>query len=109
MTRRESLWRRGVASAAGVLLAFAARGPVCAEDLDPAHMGTDAIKALEQRLTDAGCYKGAIDGQASGALDDAIKACPNQRPFLRIETGMHTAMVNRIGVDASCSMLATAS
>jgi WD40 repeat protein len=67
------------------------------------------IRALEQRLTDAGCYKGAIDGAARGALDLAIKACPDQRPFLRIETGMHTAMIRGIGVDSACRLLATAS
>lgn len=50
---------------------------VRAADVDPATMSADAIKALEQRLTDAGCYTGAIDGQTSGALDDAIKACPD--------------------------------
>ena len=72
-------------------------------------MSADAIKALEQRLTDAGCYTGAIDGVASAALDAAIKACPDQRPILRIETGMHTAAIWRIGVDAACSLLATAS
>jgi hypothetical protein len=83
--------------------------PVHAADADPSKMSADAIKALEQRLTDAGCYHGAIDGRTSGALDDAIKACPNQQPFLRIETGMHTAAINRIGVDAACSLLATAS
>jgi hypothetical protein len=53
-------------------------------------MSADAIKTLEQRHTDAGCYKGAIDGKASVAVADAIKACPDQRPFRRIETGMHT-------------------
>jgi len=72
-------------------------------------MSADDVKALEQRLTDADCYRGAIDGQTSGALADAIKACPDQRPFLRIETGMHTAVISRIGVDAACSLLATAS
>jgi WD40 repeat protein len=45
----------------------------------------------------------------SVALDAAIKACPDQRPFLRVETGMHTAVIKRIGVDAACSLLATAS
>ena len=39
-------------------------------------MNIDEIKALEHRLTDAGCYNGAIDGVASSALDAAIKACP---------------------------------
>ena len=72
-------------------------------------MSADEIKALEQRLTDAGCYKGAIDGSSSAALDEAIKACPDQRPFLRIETGMHTASIKAIGVDAACRLLATAS
>ena len=68
-------------------------------------MSADEIKALQQRLTDAGCYKGAIDGAASGALDDAIKACPDQRPFLRIETGMHTALISRMASTppAGCS------
>jgi WD40 repeat protein len=91
------------------LAMFAWLTPSRAAGLDPSKMSTDEIKALEQRLTDAGCYKGAIDGSASGALDDAIKVCPDQRPFLRIETGMHTAPIWRIGVDAACSLLATAS
>src|SRR5271170_1245942 len=64
---------------------------------------------LQQRLTDAGCNHGAIDGAPSAALDAAIKACPDQAPFLRIETGMHTAEIDRIGVDASCRRMATAS
>src|SRR5277367_1290613 len=64
---------------------------------------------LQKRLTDAGCYHGAIDGAPSAALDAAVKACPEQTPVLRIETGMHTAMINRIGVDAACARIATAS
>src|ERR1700722_8234503 len=63
---------------------------------------------LQKRLTDAACYQGAIDGAASAALDAAVKACPDQSPFLRIETGMHTAMINRIGVDAACVRIAAA-
>ena len=98
-----------IAALALALAAFAGLAPGRAAGLDPAQMTADEIKALEQRLTDAGCYKGAIDGTASGALDDAIKACPDQRPFLRIETGMHTAPIRRIGVDAACRLLATAS
>ncbi len=65
--------------------------PTLAGSLDPPKMSADEIKALELRLTDAGCYKSAIDGQMSTALEHAIKACPNQRPILRVETGMHTA------------------
>lgn len=34
---------------------------------------------------------------------------PDQEPFLRIETGMHTAPIRRIGADARCSMIATES
>src|SRR5271168_2058785 len=64
---------------------------------------------LQKRLTDAGCYQGAIDGAPSAALDAAVKACPDQAPVLRIETGMHTAIINRIGVDAACARIATAS
>ena len=80
-----------------------------AADVDPSKMSAGEIKALEQRLTDAGCYTGAIDGQTSSALDAAIKACPDQRPYLRIETGMHTEAIFQIGVDSACSLLATGS
>jgi hypothetical protein len=69
----------------------------------------EEVVVLQQRLTDSGCYKGAVDGQPSPELDAATKACPDQRPFLRIETGMHTAPIWRIGVDAACSLLATPS
>ena len=69
----------------------------------------DEIKALWQRLAADGCYQGAIDGQASGALADAIKACPSQDPILRIETGMHVAQILRIGVDRACRIAATGS
>jgi WD40 repeat protein/uncharacterized caspase-like protein len=111
MIRRKIFWtRRAAIVACLALTSFAGLVPGHAADLDPSKMSMDEIKALEQRLTDAGCYKGAIDGVASSAaLDDAIKACPDQRPFLRIETGMHTAPIRRIGVDAACSLLATAS
>ena len=96
------------ATVAAAVAVFARLTPGRAADLDPAQMSADEIKALQQRLTDAGCYKGAIDGAASGALDDAIKACPDQQPFLRIEIGMHTAPpIWAIGVDAACRTLAT--
>ena len=95
--------------AALAMAAFAVLTHSRAAGLDPSKMSADEIKALGQRLTDAGCYKGAIDGQSSAALGEAIKACPDQRPFLRIETGMHTAIINRIGADGACRLLATAS
>ena len=34
---------------------------------------------------------------------------PDQRPILRIEPGMHTAPIVRIGVDATCTLMATGS
>ena len=34
---------------------------------------------------------------------------PDQTPFLRIETGMHTAVIKLMGVDAACARIATAS
>ncbi len=34
---------------------------------------------------------------------------PEQRPMLRIEPGMHTAMIRRIGVDAACTLMVTGS
>ena len=69
----------------------------------------DEIKALQQRLAADGCYQGAIDGQASGAVVKAIKVCPSQDPILRIETGMHVAKISRIGVDRACRIAATGS
>jgi hypothetical protein len=99
-------WRFGLAALAAIGCAVS---PARAADVDPSQMSGDEIKALEQRLSDAGCYTGAIDGRTSAALIDAIQACPDQRPSLRIETGMHTAVISRIGVDAACSRLATAS
>ncbi len=76
---------------------------------DLSDMAAAEIKALQQRLTDGGCYNGAIDGQGSSALQDAIKACPSQDPILRIETGMHVASIKRIGVDKACHIAATGS
>src|SRR2546427_5713341 len=34
---------------------------------------------------------------------------PPQEPYLRIDPGMHTATITRIGVDAACALLATGS
>jgi hypothetical protein len=109
MIRRKIFWARRAAIVALAMATFAGLAPGRAAGLDPTQMSADEIKALEQRLTDAGCYNGVVDGTASGALDEAIKACPDQRPFLRIETGMHTASIGRVGVDAACRLLATSS
>jgi hypothetical protein len=72
-------------------------------------MSGEEIGVLQQRLTDAGCYTGAIDGKASEALATAKQACPDQEPVLRIETGMHVAQINGIGADARCRLAATGS
>jgi WD40 repeat protein len=90
-----------------VVAALLAVAPAAADDA--AGSSREDVLSLQRRLTDAGCYKGAIDGAPSAALDAAVKACPDQMPFLRIETGMHTAPIRRIGVDASCHRIATAS
>ena len=34
---------------------------------------------------------------------------PDQRPMLRIEPGMHTAIIKRIGVDSACTLMVTGS
>ena len=109
MVGRELFLRLLLAALATVASLAFALVPAHATGFDPANMSGDEINALEQRLTDAGCYKGEIDGQASEALFAAIAACPDQRPFLRIETGMHAARIRRIGVDGACALLATAS
>src|SRR5580700_622578 len=90
---------------AGLAIMLAAVAALAAE----AGPSREETLTLQQRLTDAGCYNGAIDGAPSPALDAAVKACPDQTPFLRIETGMHTASIIRIGVDAACRRAATAS
>src|ERR1700730_4259028 len=110
MTRWGALCKCCVAvMAASGLLALGTLAQAHAASLEPAHMSPDEVKALQQRLTDAGCYRGAIDGKTTDALDDAIKACPDQGPSLRIETGVHTAVISGIGADAPCRLLATGS
>ncbi|MGP0060472.1 MAG: caspase family protein [Beijerinckiaceae bacterium] len=72
-------------------------------------MNGEEIRVLQQRLSDAGCYKGPVDGQTSSSLATAQKFCPNQEPVLRIETGMHVAAIKRIATDTQCRFLATGS
>ena len=64
---RALAWVTGISS---LLLAGAQVG----EARDLADMNNAEITVLQQRLTDGGCYRGAIDGRASAALQDAIKA-----------------------------------
>src|SRR5215467_15163179 len=91
--------RRLMSLLAGLLVLTSFGASAAAKDL--AAMGRDELTALQRRLTDAGCYRGPVDGASSAALEAAVKACPDQNPMLRIETGMHTAMINRVGVDAA--------
>lgn len=91
---------------AGLALALSVL-PAAAKDL--AAMSRDEVTALQRRLTEAGCYTGAIDGRPGSPTESATKACPDQNPVLRIETGMHTAPIWHIGVDAACRLAATAS
>ena len=81
--------RWGFRLLAGLAVLLAAGAAFAAE----AGPSREETLTLQQRLTDAGCYHGAIDGAPSAALDAAVKACPDQTPFLRIETGMHTAAI----------------
>jgi WD40 repeat protein len=67
------------------------------------------VFTLQQRLHDAGCYTAAINGIVGPELAAAVKACPSQDPILRIDTGMHTAAIRGISVDAQCRVAATAS
>ena len=80
-----------------------------AQARDLASMSGEEITALQRRLTDAACYTGAIDGRANEALSRAVATCPTQDPVLRIETGMHTAIIWPFGVDQNCTVMATGS
>src|ERR1700737_3837933 len=80
---------------------------VAAQEL--ATLTQEEVFVLQQRPRDAGCYTAAINGIVGPEVAAAVKACPSQAPLLRIETGMHTASIRRIGVDAQCSLAATGS
>lgn len=95
--------------ALGATLAAGAASAVEPTRQDPASLDPPAVTVLQRRLTEAGCYKGPLDGQASAETKRAVDACPDQRPVLRIETGMHLGPVRTIGVDAKCRLLASGS
>jgi hypothetical protein len=86
---------------APVLLAWAPQ-PAAAQ-------GTQEVRSLQQRLTDAKCYAGPLDGVMNAAVTDATKQCPDTAPVLTIETGMHVAAVRQVGVDRSCRLAVTGS
>jgi WD40 repeat protein len=72
-------------------------------------MSRAEITAVQQRLKEAGCYRGPIDGSTSTTLQTAIEECPSQDPALRIETGMHVAAIFRTSVDRACRIAVTGS
>jgi WD40 repeat protein len=71
--------------------------------------GQNETMILQQRLMEAGCYQGPIDGQPSAALAQAEKVCPDQSPKLRIETGTHLASISALSVDRRCTRAVTGS
>ncbi len=81
--------------------------PAAAQDL--ALLGEDEIRSLQQRLSDAGCYKAAVDGKVTPALAEAVRYCPSPNPVLGIDTSMHTAVIYRLGIDRECKTLVTGS
>jgi hypothetical protein len=74
-----------------------------------AAQGTQEVRSLQQRLTDARCYNGPLDGVMNPSVTDAAKQCPGTAPVLTIETGMHVSAIRQISVDRSCSLAVTGS
>ena len=66
-------------------------------------------EVLRLRLQAAGCLEAAGPNVSDDDLEKAKKACPDQTPKLRIETGMHLAAIWEIAVDAQCSRAVTGS
>jgi WD40 repeat protein len=106
-TTRRRQW--ACARWAAVLCVFVLVAGSGAQARELSSMNSDEIKGLQQRLTDASCYAGPLDGTASNMLAAAKAACPDQEPVLRVETGMHVAPIWRISVDARCDLAATGS
>ena len=66
------------------------RHAAISEDVSNARNFTDWVSALPTITTQAELMR-------------------DQRPILRIEPGMHTAPISRIGVDATCTLMVTGS
>jgi hypothetical protein len=77
--------------------------------LDLATMPEAEIAALQGRLADAGCYRGAVDGVAGRGTQGALDLCPLMDLMLRIETGRHTALLGSMDTSADGSLLVTGS
>ncbi len=97
--------RPGLAVLSIVTLALASQ----AAALELADMGQEEIRQLQLRLQDAGCYSGAIDGIGGPGTQKAIDDCPVMEPRLRIETGMHTASIGRVGASLDGQLVVTGS
>src|SRR5712671_1184265 len=77
--------------------------------------GTSAIMKIKSHIIGnwvkrfflAGSLLGSLVGLSSITI--AQTGEPSREPILRIETGMHTATIFRIGVDASGKFMVTAS
>ena len=105
-------WPRLIAAAVDTTIAIAATATIAtshAGEVDLAGMSPGEIKALQQRLTDNGCFQGVVDGVVRDDLKAARAQCPSQTPFLRIETGAHIGPIWRIATNSKCRLLATAS
>ncbi len=66
-------------------------------------------EVLRLRLQAAGCLEAAGPNVSDDELEKAKKACPDQTPKLRIETGVHLEAIQSIAVDARCSRAVTGS
>src|SRR5262245_24716477 len=95
------------AAAIGLVWAGLTAHSACAKDLNS--LSEEEVWSLQQRLRDAGCFQAALDGKVTPALAEAVKICPDQDPRLRIETGVHNAVMYRLSVDRECKMLVTGS
>jgi peptidoglycan hydrolase-like protein with peptidoglycan-binding domain len=99
----------GIRALRVTILSWLAAAGLSAAAQELATLNQEEVFTLQQRLRDAGCYTAAINGVVGPELAAAVKACPSQDPILRIETGMHTASIKRIAVDARCTLSATGS
>jgi WD40 repeat protein len=67
------------------------------------------LKAICLALLVLGALRGGAAGQNERGQTSTAKNEPARKPILRIETGMHTAAIRRISVDAANRYLVTAS
>jgi hypothetical protein len=102
-------FRRWVASALLMFSIVLPCGPWTATAVDFNALSPADIRSLQERMWDAHCYSGPVDGRPTAETQAAVNSCPVMDPILGIETGMHSAVIKRIGVDRMCRLLATGS